>query len=141
MAFGKLQGVLDSKPLALPGKNYINWWVRLWFSVCCLFVGLFVCLFVCLRLGHVPSTPPTLHHPPQPAPNRSRPRGLFAGILTAAGVFATGHDPATAVGALVATAAVGGVLGAHLTASIGARGRAHKQGGSGEGSNHACVTP
>lgn len=70
VAFGKLQGVLDSKPLALPGKNYINW-------------------------------------------------GLFAGILTAAGVFATGHDPATAVGALVATAAVGGVLGAHLTASIG----------------------
>jgi hypothetical protein len=73
VAFGKLQGVLDSKPLALPGKNYINW-------------------------------------------------ALFGGILTAAGVFATGHDPATAVGALVATAAVGGVLGAHLTASIGAQG-------------------
>ncbi|GBF90340.1 hypothetical protein Rsub_02446 [Raphidocelis subcapitata] len=70
VAFGKLQGILDSKPLTLPGKNFINW-------------------------------------------------GLFTGILTAAGVFATGHDPATAVGALVATAAVGGVLGAHLTASIG----------------------
>lgn len=26
VAFGKLQGILDSKPLALPGKNYINWW-------------------------------------------------------------------------------------------------------------------
>jgi NAD/NADP transhydrogenase beta subunit len=78
VAFGKLQGILDSKPLQLPGKNFINY-------------------------------------------------GLFGGILAAAGVFATTQDPATAVGALVATAAVGGVLGAHLTASIGAqRGGAEK---------------
>lgn len=46
-------------------------------------------------------------------------RALFGGILAAGGVFATSHDPVTAVGALVATMAVGGVLGAHLTASIG----------------------
>lgn len=73
VAFGKLQGILDSKPLALPGKNAINW-------------------------------------------------ALFGGILAAAGVFATNQDPGMAVAALVATAGVGGVLGAHLTASIGAAG-------------------
>lgn len=72
VAFGKLQGVLDSKPLALPGKNTIN-------------------------------------------------LALLAGIVAAGGAFLTNPDPSFGVTMLWATAALGGVLGAHLTASIGAR--------------------
>lgn len=70
VAFGKLQGVLDSKPLALPGKNQIN-------------------------------------------------LGLLAGVLTAGGLFLTTGDADFGVSMLGVTALLGGVLGAHLTASIG----------------------
>lgn len=70
MAFGKLHGVLASKPLALPGKNAIN-------------------------------------------------IGLAAGNAAAAAAFLTTGDPATAVAALGATTVLGGIQGAHMTASIG----------------------
>lgn len=70
VAFGKLHGVLASKPLALPGKNAIN-------------------------------------------------IGLAAGNAAAAATFLTTGDPATAVAALGATTVLGGVQGAHMTASIG----------------------
>ena len=70
MAFGKLHGVLASKPLALPGKNPIN-------------------------------------------------MGLAAGNAAAAAAFLTTGDPATGLAALGATTALGGVMGAHMTASIG----------------------
>lgn len=70
VAFGKLQGILDSKPLNLPGKNAIN-------------------------------------------------LGLLGGVLACGGAFMTTSDPAFATNMLWATAALGGVLGAHLTASIG----------------------
>lgn len=71
VAFGKLQGILDSKPLALPGKNAIN-------------------------------------------------LGLLAAVLTCGGLFLTTPDAGFGVNMLWATLALGGVLGAHLTASIGA---------------------
>ena len=70
VAFGKLHGVLASKPLALPGKNAIN-------------------------------------------------IGLAAGNAAAAATFLTTGDPATAVAALGATTVLGGIQGAHMTASIG----------------------
>lgn len=70
VAFGKLQGILDSKPLNLPGKNLIN-------------------------------------------------LGLLGGVLTCGGLFLTTGDTEFATNMLWATAALGGVLGAHLTASIG----------------------
>lgn len=70
VAFGKLQGILDSKPLNLPGKNAIN-------------------------------------------------LGLLGGVLACGTAYMTTGDPAFAVNMLWATAALGGVLGAHLTASIG----------------------
>ena len=70
MAFGKLHGVLASKPLALPGKNAIN-------------------------------------------------IGLAAGNAAAAATFLTTGDPTTAVAALGATTVLGGIQGAHMTASIG----------------------
>jgi hypothetical protein len=70
VAFGKLQGILDSKPLNLPGKNAIN-------------------------------------------------LGLLAGVLATGGLFLTSSDPSFGVTMLGATALLGGVLGAHLTASIG----------------------
>jgi len=70
VAFGKLQGILDSKPLNLPGKNAIN-------------------------------------------------LSLLAGVLTCGGLFLTTSDTGFATNMLWATAALGGVLGAHLTASIG----------------------
>ena len=70
MAFGKLHGVLPSKPLSLPGKNPIN-------------------------------------------------IALMAGNLAAAGTLLTTGDPATGLAALCATTALGGVMGAHMTASIG----------------------
>lgn len=70
VAFGKLQGILDSKPLNLPGKNLIN-------------------------------------------------LGLLGGVLTCGGLFLTTGDADFATNMLWATAALGGVLGAHLTASIG----------------------
>lgn len=70
VAFGKLQGILDSKPLNLPGKNFIN-------------------------------------------------LGLLAAVLTCGGLFLTTSDTGFATNMLWATAAIGGVLGAHLTASIG----------------------
>lgn len=70
VAFGKLHGVLASKPLALPGKNPIN-------------------------------------------------MGLLAGNAAAAAAFLTTGDPATGLAALGATTALGGVMGAHMTASIG----------------------
>ncbi|KAL3148921.1 hypothetical protein ABBQ32_001788 [Trebouxia sp. C0010 RCD-2024] len=70
VAFGKLHGVLTSKPLALPGKNAIN-------------------------------------------------IGLAAGNAVAAATFLTTGDPSTAVAALGATTVLGGIQGAHMTASIG----------------------
>lgn len=70
VAFGKLQGILDSKPLNLPGKNALN-------------------------------------------------LGMLAAVLTCGGLFLTTPDPSFGVTMLWATAAIGGVLGAHLTASIG----------------------
>jgi NAD(P) transhydrogenase len=70
VAFGKLQGILDSKPLNLPGKNIIN-------------------------------------------------LSLLGAVLTCGGLFLTTGDPQFGVAMLWATAAIGGVLGAHLTASIG----------------------
>lgn len=72
VAFGKLHGVLASKPLALPGKNAIN-------------------------------------------------IGLAAGNAAAAATFLTTGDPATAVAALGATTVLGGIQGAHMTASIGGK--------------------
>lgn len=72
VAFGKLHGVLASKPLALPGKNAIN-------------------------------------------------IGLAAGNAAAAAAFLTTGDPTTAVAALGATTVLGGVQGAHMTASIGGK--------------------
>lgn len=70
VAFGKLQGILDSKPLNLPGKNIIN-------------------------------------------------LSLLGGVLACGGLFLTTPDTDFATNMLWATAALGGVLGAHLTASIG----------------------
>lgn len=70
VAFGKLQGILDSKPLNLPGKNILN-------------------------------------------------LSMLAAVLTCGGLFLTTSDPGFGVAMLWATAAIGGVLGAHLTASIG----------------------
>ncbi|GAB4817580.1 hypothetical protein N2152v2_004626 [Parachlorella kessleri] len=70
VAFGKLHGLLDSKPLALPGKNAIN-------------------------------------------------LALAAGNLAAGAAFLTTGDPATGVAALAATTGMAGILGAHMTASIG----------------------
>lgn len=70
VAFGKLHGVLSSKPLALPGKNYVN-------------------------------------------------LALLAANLAAGAVFFTSSDPDVALNSLLATTLFGGVLGAHLTASIG----------------------
>lgn len=72
VAFGKLHGVLASKPLALPGKNAIN-------------------------------------------------IGLAVGNAAAAATFLTTGDPATAVAALGATTVLGGIQGAHMTASIGGK--------------------
>lgn len=74
VAFGKLHGVLASKPLALPGKNAIN-------------------------------------------------IGLAAGNAVAAATFLTTGDPTTAVAALGATTVLGGIQGAHMTASIGGKTR------------------
>ncbi|GAB4819658.1 hypothetical protein N2152v2_006704 [Parachlorella kessleri] len=70
VAFGKLRGILPSKPLALPGKNAIN-------------------------------------------------LGLLAANLAAGWLFMTTDDPHTAVLSLSATSALAGIMGAHLTASIG----------------------
>jgi NAD/NADP transhydrogenase beta subunit len=70
VAFGKLQGILDSKPLNLPGKNFLN-------------------------------------------------LAMLGAVLTCGGLFLTTGDPQFGVAMLWATAAIGGVLGAHLTASIG----------------------
>ena len=70
VAFGKLHGVLASKPLALPGKNPLN-------------------------------------------------IGLLAGNAAAGAAFLMTGDPVTGVAALGATTALGGVMGAHMTASIG----------------------
>jgi NAD(P) transhydrogenase len=44
---------------------------------------------------------------------------MAAGSLAAGGAFLTTGDPATGLAALVATTALGGGLGAHMTASIG----------------------
>ena len=70
VAFGKLHGVLASKPLALPGKNPLN-------------------------------------------------IGLMAGNVAAGAAFLMTGDPTTGIAALGATTALGGVMGAHMTASIG----------------------
>ena len=70
VAFGKLHGVLPSKPLNIPGKNLIN-------------------------------------------------MGLLAGNVAAGAAFFTTGDPTTGVAALAATTGLAGVMGAHLTASIG----------------------
>lgn len=70
VAFGKLHGILDSKPLSLPGKNAIN-------------------------------------------------IGLFGGCLAAGASFLATGDPTYGVAMLTATSLLGGVMGAHLTASIG----------------------
>lgn len=70
VAFGKLHGVLASKPLALTGKNPIN-------------------------------------------------IGLLAGNVAAGATFLMTGDPTTGIAALGATTALGGVMGAHMTASIG----------------------
>lgn len=78
MAFGKLHGVLASKPLALPGKNPIN-------------------------------------------------IGLLAGNAAAGAAFLMTGDPATGIAALGATTALGGVMGAHMTASIGGTGNSITQ--------------
>jgi NAD/NADP transhydrogenase beta subunit len=82
VAFGKLQGVLDSKPLNLPGKNLLN-------------------------------------------------LSMLAAVLTCGGLFLTTPDPGFGVAMLWATAGIGGVLGAHLTASIGESSMTHKLGGRG----------
>ena len=47
--------------------------------------------------------------------------GLLAGNAVAGAAFLTTGDPATGVAALGATTALGGVMGAHMTASIGGR--------------------
>ena len=70
VAFGKLHGILPSKPLNLPGKNLIN-------------------------------------------------VGLLAGSLTSGAAFFATGDPVTGVAALASTTGLAGVLGAHMTASIG----------------------
>ena len=70
MAFGKLHGVLASKPLNLPGKNPIN-------------------------------------------------IALAAGNVAAAAAFLTTGDPTVGLTMLAATTALGGTMGAHMTASIG----------------------
>ena len=70
VAFGKLHGVLASKPLSLPGKNAIN---------------------VALATGNV----------------------------AAAAAFLSTGDPTFGLAALTATTALGGLQGAHMTASIG----------------------
>jgi NAD(P) transhydrogenase len=70
VAFGKLQGILDSKPLNLPGKNLLN-------------------------------------------------LSMAGAILACGGLFLTADDPSFGVTMLGATALISGVLGAHLTASIG----------------------
>ncbi|KAK9824598.1 hypothetical protein WJX72_011597 [[Myrmecia] bisecta] len=70
VAFGKLHGILPSKPTALPGKNAIN-------------------------------------------------LSLAAGNLLAGAAFLTTGDPATGLACLAATTAMGGAMGAHMTASIG----------------------
>lgn len=70
VAFGKLHGVLPSKPTNLPGKNAIN-------------------------------------------------IALAAGNVAAAAAFLSTGDPATGLAALAATSALGGAMGAHMTASIG----------------------
>lgn len=70
VAFGKLHGVLPSKPLNLPGKNAIN-------------------------------------------------LALLAGNVAAGAAFFTTGDPTTGVAALAATTGLAGVMGAHMTASIG----------------------
>ena len=44
---------------------------------------------------------------------------LAGGSLAAAAVFLTSGDPVLGLQALVATSVMGGVLGAHMTASIG----------------------
>lgn len=82
VAFGKLQGVLDSKPLNLPGKNLLN-------------------------------------------------LSMLAAVLTCGGLFLTTPDPGFGVAMLWATAGIGGVLGAHLTASIGESSMTYKLGGGG----------
>ncbi len=45
--------------------------------------------------------------------------GLLAGIIATGGAFLTASDPDTGIAMLNASALVSGVLGAHLTASIG----------------------
>ena len=70
VAFGKLHGVLPSKPLNLPGKNALN-------------------------------------------------IGLAAGNIAAGAAFLSTGDPTTGLAMLTATSALGGVMGAHMTASIG----------------------
>jgi NAD(P) transhydrogenase len=70
VAFGKLHGLLPSKPLNLPGKNAIN-------------------------------------------------IGLLAGNVAAGAAFFTTGDPTVGIAALAATTGLAGVMGAHLTASIG----------------------
>ena len=70
VAFGKLHGILPSKPTNLPGKNLIN-------------------------------------------------ISLAAGNVAAATAFLTTGDTTTGLTALAATTALGGTMGAHMTASIG----------------------
>lgn len=70
VAFGKLHGIMPSKPLSLPGKNLIN-------------------------------------------------MGMGIGSVAAGAQFLTTGDPAAGLVALGATTALGGAMGAHMTASIG----------------------
>jgi NAD(P) transhydrogenase beta subunit len=54
--------------------------------------------------------------------------GLAGGTLASGAAFLTTGDPALGLAALGATTALGGVMGAHMTASIGgARSRSHPQ--------------
>lgn len=70
VAFGKLHGIMASKPMNLPGKNAIN-------------------------------------------------IGLALGNVAAATAFLTTGDASTGTAMLLATTAMGGAMGAHMTASIG----------------------
>ena len=45
--------------------------------------------------------------------------GMAAGSLAAGAAFLTTGDPSTGLAALAATTALGGAMGAHMTASIG----------------------
>ena len=107
VAFGKLHGLLASKPLSLPGKDVLN--------IGALVSSAFTaCICNGRRHGvHTRCTDESRHQ------HVGSPAGMAAGSVAAGAAFLTTGDASTGLAALGATTAFGGAMGAHMTASIG----------------------